>query len=239
MPVFTESPLIIFPLSCFPFYSTPWEVMTFNPRLVDDYSSALAGTEKLCLGKAATQMDSPEGHLAQRSKNSNVGLHRPTHVGKLLHVHESQPLTCFWTLEPRECRREVLPPYREPSRAAYPLCAAQCKHHVCNWMYGMWGIKGYLPHRSTPGQAACSWGAVFPTPAFHLTATPTCASPPIQSSAIQQLAITDGRQGGQLSSCYYYFVFGCLNYEEKTYFTLLPQGLSIQKKTNQVKLSCT
>lgn len=62
--------------------------------------------------------------------------------------------------------------------------------------------------------------------------------PPIQSTAIQQLAITDGRQGCQLFSHYYYFVFGCLNYEEKTYFTLLPQGLLIQKKTNQGKLSC-
>lgn len=60
--------------------------------------------------------------------------------------------------------------------------------------------------------------------------------PSTQSTATQQLAITDGRQGGQLVSCYCYFVLGCLNYEEKTCFTLLPQGLLIQKKTSQVKL---
>jgi len=54
----------------------------------------------------------------------------------------------------------------------------------------------------------------------------------------RQLASTDGWQRGPQLSCYHCFVSGCLNYEGKTYFTPLPQGSLIQKKTNQEKLSC-
>lgn len=74
-------------------------------------------------------------------------------------------------------------------------------------------------------------------PAFHIKTYPRHVFPTTQSNAIKQLATTDGRQGGQQLSCYYYFVFGCHNYEENTYFTLLPQGLLIPKKINQVNLS--
>lgn len=54
--------------------------MTSKPGgLVNDYFSTLAGTERLCLGMAAAQVGSPEGHLAHSSKNSSWIAEANTH----------------------------------------------------------------------------------------------------------------------------------------------------------------
>lgn len=60
---------------------------------MDDYFSALAGTERCCLGKAAAQVDSPEGHFAQRGGNSSwsaeTNIHRKGFTGTQLPAFSS------------------------------------------------------------------------------------------------------------------------------------------------------
>lgn len=76
---------------------------------MDDHFSALAGTERLCLGKAAAQVDGPEGHSAQRGENSSWSARANTH--RKAFTGTRVPALSSLNTEPREYKWEVLFPH--------------------------------------------------------------------------------------------------------------------------------
>lgn len=125
----------------------------------------------------------PEDHLAQSSKNSSRSAEANTHRKAFTRARVTATYLPASEHRTKGIQVGSAAPL-QPSHAAHPPSAAQCKHQVCSWKHGMWGIESYLPHRSSPRQAACSWEAAFPTPAFHLTAT-LRRMPLLQYKAVQ------------------------------------------------------
>lgn len=124
-------------------------------------------------------------------------------------------------------------------RAVYPLSEGQCKHHVFKFFtFCMLNQQTPAPERDT--RARCVLLEIgVPNASFsYQNKSEACLS--YNTKQCSQAAGYHRWQAGgpRTLCCYYYFVFGCLNYEEKTFYPVTSGLINPKENKSSKPSSC-